>query len=79
MEESKNRWLSKSFWLGIITSMVGLLGLFFPQLQEWYIENSELVLQIVNTIFIVLGLLGITVREATSVPIKNSLFGKDKK
>lgn len=55
--ETKNWLTSKTIWLGIITSVTGVLSVFLPSVGEWVTAHNALIITIVGGLGIVLRFL----------------------
>ena len=60
----KSRAESKTVWLGIVTALISILGLFAG--QEWIQQYPE----IVSYIGLAIGILTVIVRHYTTKPLK---------
>lgn len=67
--DSKPIWLSKTFWVSVLTFLVSMLG--FLQGHEWIAENPT----VVAILGMALGILNIVLRSITDTAV---LFGRKK-
>lgn len=66
MSEEKSPWLSKTMWLGLVTSIASVASLFYPPVKEVIANNQEL-------IGTAIGLLVMILRVVTKTPLKKAL------
>lgn len=63
MHDTKSIFASKTFWINIISTGIGILGVFID--SEWVKENPK----IVSGLFTAVGILNVFLRSITTKPV----------